>query len=538
MNNRPLTGRQPDSGQPTARDERGACGNEETAKSGPKVASAVFIPDSPIPWSRMAHRSGVLGSKSSERSTPLTVKTILAPSGYRAMGAFYRRPGRVSASPMKRSWTAVFGSRSSASPPRSGVSTKRPSARRSRRGVLADKPAKRPAYQLGTARRPETQRRMVCLLTVITRVTRLCGATDRQGPTRPDSALIDSIGLESETPMAAIGGNEVKPPDAILPAALRIAVLVPCYNEAGAIGKVVADFRRALPQATVFVYDNNSTDGSIAEAKATGAVVRSERRQGKGFVVRRMFADIEADIYVMVDGDDTYEPEAAPGMIRRLIADNLDMVNGERVGNDARAYRCGHVMGNRLLTGLVRLLFADEFRDMLSGYRVFSRRFVKSFPLLSGGFEIETELTVHALELQMPTAEEPAPYRERAAGTASKLRTYSDGIRILWLILKLLKQERPMRTFGWIGLALVLVSLVIAYPLLDEYLRTGLVPRFPTAILTTGLAVSGFLSITCGLILDTVTRGRQEAKRMRYLEIPSVAARLESAEPARRAETQ
>ncbi len=338
--------------------------------------------------------------------------------------------------------------------------------------------------------------------------------------------------------MAAEGGIDVKPPNATLPSVFRIAVLVPCYNESSAIGKVVADFHRSLPHAIVYVYDNNSTDGSIAEAEAAGAVVRRERRQGKGFVVRRMFADVEADIYLMVDGDDTYEPEAAPGMIRRLIAENLDMVNGERVGNDAGAYRRGHVLGNRLLTGLVRLLFADEFRDMLSGYRVFSRRFVKSFPLLSGGFEIETELTVHALELQMPTAEEPAPYRERAAGTASKLRTYSDGMRILWLIVKLLKQERPMRTFGLIGLAMVLVSVAVAYPLLDEYLRTGLVPRFPTAILSTGLAVSGFLSITCGLILDTVTRGRQEAKRMRYLEIPSVAARLELAEPARRVATQ
>lgn len=329
----------------------------------------------------------------------------------------------------------------------------------------------------------------------------------------------------------------MNPSDLTLPSVLRIAVLVPCHNEAGAIGKVVSDFRRVLPQATVYVYDNNSSDGSIAEAAAAGAVVRKERRQGKGYVVRRMFADIEADIYVMVDGDDTYDPGAAPGMILRLIRDNLDMVNGERVGNEAGAYRTGHVLGNRILTGLVRLLFSDEFRDMLSGYRVFSRRFVKSFPILSGGFEIETELTIHALELQMPTAEEPARYRERAAGTTSKLRTYSDGIRILWMIIKLLKQERPMRTFGFAGLALLLLSLALAYPLLDEYLRTGLVPRFPTAILSTGLAVSGFLSLTCGLILDTVTRGRHEAKRMCYLQISSVASQFESNEPTRQTQS-
>lgn len=313
-----------------------------------------------------------------------------------------------------------------------------------------------------------------------------------------------------------------------IPDELTIAVLVPCYNESGAIGKVVGDFRRNLPHATIYVYDNNSTDGSITEARNSGAVTRTELRQGKGFVVRRMFADVDADIYLLVDGDDTYEADAAPRLIGRLVAENLDMVNGMRVTSQAQAYRPGHVIGNRLLTGLVRLLFADEFRDLLSGYRVFSRRFVKSFPILSGGFEIETELTVHALELGMPVAEELTQYRERAAGTQSKLRTYSDGARILWLILKLLKQERPMRTFGLLGIALLLISIALAQPLLNEYLRTGLVPRFPTAILSTGLALTGFLSITCGLILDTVTRGRQEAKRMRYLQIPSIAARLQS----------
>ncbi|MBK1648472.1 glycosyl transferase [Rhabdochromatium marinum] len=316
-------------------------------------------------------------------------------------------------------------------------------------------------------------------------------------------------------------------PDFIVPPCLQIAVMVPCYNEAGAIGKVVADFHHALPQATVYVYDNNSNDTSCGEASAAGAIVRSEHHQGKGFVVRRMFADVDADIYLMVDGDDTYEPTAAPAMIQCLVANNLDMVIGARIGSGEGRYRPGHVLGNRLLSGLVRILFADEFTDMLSGYRVFSRRFVKSFPLLSGGFEIETELTIHALELQMPIAEVSTTYRERAAGTVSKLRTFSDGARILWFILELLKQERPMRTFGLIGLALVLVAVMIAYPLLGEFLRTGLVPRFPTAILSVGLVLLGFLSIACGFILDTVTRGRQEAKRMCYLSIPSTSTRLE-----------
>lgn len=305
---------------------------------------------------------------------------------------------------------------------------------------------------------------------------------------------------------------------------LKLAVLIPCYNEAGAIAKVVRDFRRVLPDAIVYVYDNNSTDGSREVALAAGAEVREESRQGKGFVVRRMFADVEADIYVMIDGDDTYDPEAASDMIDLLIRDNLDMVSGARVEMERGAYRRGHVLGNRLLSGLVRVLFADELRDMLSGYRVFSRRFVKSFPLLSGGFEIETELTVHALELQMPIAEHTVHYRERPLGTHSKLRTYADGTRILLLILQLLKQEKPLRTFGTLGIVFVVVAILVSSPLIDEYLRTGLVPRFPTAILSTGLALTGFLSIACGFILDTVTRGRQEAKRMRYLALPSVRA--------------
>jgi len=323
---------------------------------------------------------------------------------------------------------------------------------------------------------------------------------------------------------SVVGGTKTAPPAG----ALTVAVVIPCYNEAGAIGKVVADFHRALPYATVYVYDNNSTDTSAECARAAGAELRRERRQGKGFVVRRMFADIEADIYVMVDGDDTYDADMAPTLVDLLVNDNLDMVSVERVGHEKGAYRRGHLLGNRLLTGLVRLLFAAGPRDMLSGYRVLSRRFVKSFPVLSGGFEIETELTVHALELQMPIAEEAGPYKERPPGTQSKLRTYSDGLRILLLILKLLKQEKPLRAFGVLGLALVLISIILALPLIDEYLLTGLVPRFPTAILSTGLALTGFLSLTCGFILDTVTRGRQEAKRMRYLELPSIRARQQA----------
>ncbi len=311
-----------------------------------------------------------------------------------------------------------------------------------------------------------------------------------------------------------------------LPSALSVAVVIPCYNEAGAIGKVVADFRAALPEAIVYVYDNNSVDTSVSEALAAGAQVRFERRQGKGFVVRRMLADIDADVYVMVDGDDTYDATVARRLVARLIADNLDMVNGARVSDGAGAYRRGHVLGNRLLTGLVRVLFGDEFRDMLSGYRVFSRRFVKSFPQSACGFEIETELTVHALELQMPIAEEPTAYRERPAGTASKLRTYSDGLRILTHILQLLKQERPLATFSVAGAGLLILSVGLAIPIFFEFFETGLVPRFPTAILSTGLGLVAVVSFACGLILDTVTRGRQEAKRMRYLAIPSTLARL------------
>ena len=305
---------------------------------------------------------------------------------------------------------------------------------------------------------------------------------------------------------------------------LTVAVLIPCYNEEVAIGRVVADFRSALPAATIYVYDNNSRDGTAAAARAAGAVVRTERLQGKGNVVRRMFADIEADIYVLVDGDDTYEAAAAPRMVRLLADQRLDMVNGARVTEIDAAYRRGHRFGNAVLTGIVAHIFGNRVSDMLSGYRVFSRRFVKSFPALAAGFETETEFTVHALELKMPIGEVPTAYKDRPAGSASKLSTWRDGLRILRTILVLVKEERPLPFFALIGAALLALGVGIFLPVLAEYLATGLVPRLPTAILSTGLVLLSFLSFACGLILDTVTRGRKEAKRMAYLAIPAPGA--------------
>jgi glycosyltransferase involved in cell wall biosynthesis len=301
----------------------------------------------------------------------------------------------------------------------------------------------------------------------------------------------------------------------------RIAVLIPCYNEEIAISHVVRDFQSALPDATVYVYDNNSTDRTMEVAAEAGAVVRTEQRQGKGNVVRRMFADIEADVYVLVDGDNTYHAASAPTMVRTLVESQLDMVNGKRVSDIQAAYRRGHRFGNRLLTTLVAKIFGRRFTDMLSGYRVFSRRFVKSFPALSAGFEIETELTVHALELRMPTAEIDTPYLDRPPGSESKLRTYRDGWRILRTILFLVKEERPLQFFGSLAGALVVLALGLSTPLFITYAETGLVPRLPTAVLASGLMLLAFLSLAAGLILDTVTLGRREAKRIRYLQIPA-----------------
>lgn len=300
-----------------------------------------------------------------------------------------------------------------------------------------------------------------------------------------------------------------------------IAVLVPCYNEAAAIASVVRDFKRVLPRATIYVYDNNSTDGTREVAAAAGAVVRTEPLQGKGNVVRRMFADIEADIYVMVDGDDTYDAASAPKLIRLLIEQKLDMVNGARVSNIQAAYRPGHRFGNLLLTGLVTAVFGKRTTDMLSGFRVFSRRFAKTFPALAGGFEIETELTVHALELRMPIGEIATPYKERPPGSSSKLSTFKDGFRILWMISKLVKEERPMQSFSITAAVLALGSVVLAWPVVANYLATGLVPRLPTAVLSMGLMILAFLALACGVILETVTRGRREMKRLRYLELPA-----------------
>jgi len=298
-----------------------------------------------------------------------------------------------------------------------------------------------------------------------------------------------------------------------------VAVLVPCYNEERAIAKVVSDFRAALPSATIYVYDNNSTDDTAAAAKKAGAVVRRETHQGKGHVVRRMFNDIEADVYVLVDGDATYDAPSAPAMIEKLVEDRLDMVVASRVDREDAAYRSGHRTGNRLLTGFVAHIFGRAFSDILSGYRIFSRRFVKSFPILSGGFEIETELTVHALELELPVGEVATPYYSRPLGSASKLSTWHDGFRILWTVLKLYRAERPLPLFGAFGLALIIISIGLAIPIIITYVQEGIVPRLPTAVLSTGLMVVAFLSIACGLILDTVTRGRREAKLIAYLAL-------------------
>jgi glycosyltransferase involved in cell wall biosynthesis len=298
-----------------------------------------------------------------------------------------------------------------------------------------------------------------------------------------------------------------------------VAVVIPCYNEAIAIGKVVRDFKAALPHARVYVYDNNSTDDTIKVATAAGAIVRSENLQGKGNVVRRMFSDIEADVYVMVDGDDTYDATSSPGMIQLLVERDLDCVNGVRQSDSIEAYRNGHQFGNWLLTTLVARLFGRATHDMLTGYRVFTRRFVKSFPVLSGGFEIETELTVHTLEMRMRTADVDTRYGGRPAGSTSKLNTYRDGWRILKMIVNLLKQERPLMFFNSIAGIGVVIAMVLFAPVLVEFIRTGEVRRFPTAILSATIVSISVISVACGLILDTVTRGRKELKRLMYLQL-------------------
>jgi glycosyltransferase involved in cell wall biosynthesis len=303
---------------------------------------------------------------------------------------------------------------------------------------------------------------------------------------------------------------------------MRVAVLVPCFNEEAAVASVVCGFRKALPTAEIYVYDNNSKDRTAAVAREAGAEVRSERRQGKGHVVRRMFADTDADVYVLVDGDATYDAQSAPRMIEKLLKEHLDMVVGLRVDQERAAYRPGHRFGNRMLTGFLSSVFGQDFKDTLSGYRVFSRRFVKSFPVLSDGFEIETELTVHALELSMAVAEVETPYYARPEGSFSKLNTYRDGFRIFGTILRLYRSEKPLRFFTVIGGFLALVSIGLAIPIVITYLQEGIVPRLPTAVLSTGLMIVAVLLVSSGLVLDTVTRGRREMKQLAYLMQPPI----------------
>lgn len=310
---------------------------------------------------------------------------------------------------------------------------------------------------------------------------------------------------------------------------MKIAVLLPCHNEESAIAGVVEGFRRVLPGADIYVYDNASTDNTAAAARSVGAIVRTEPRKGKGNVVRRMFSDIEADIYLMADGDGTYETEAAPQLIRHLVENNADMVVGARVHEDSQeVYRRGHRFGNRVLNLLVRVLFDQGVSDMLSGYRAFSRRFVKSFPALAGGFETETELTIHALQLRLPVHEIPTRYFKRAEGTQSKLSTYKDGIRILKFIMFFFKEARPFLFFTLGAGGLALVSLMLGVPVVLEYLETGLVPRFPTAFLSLGIMLAAAMSFVCGIVLDSVSNGRLEAKRLSYLSYPSPAAGAET----------
>ena len=301
--------------------------------------------------------------------------------------------------------------------------------------------------------------------------------------------------------------------------ARRVAVLIPCYNEAATIAQVVGDFHAALPGAVVYVYDNNSTDGTGEAASAAGAVVVRETRQGKGHVVRRMFRDIDADVFVLVDGDATYDAASLPKLMGELAA-GADMVVAARVSQDSAAYRRGHQFGNRTLTGFVAAVFGKELRDMLSGYRVMSRRFVKSFPALSTGFEIETELTVHALELDLPISEVDTPYFARPAGSVSKLNTWRDGARIMSTILHLYRSERPLIFFAVVGALLAALSVLLAVPVVVTYVETGLVPRIPTAVLSTGLMILAFLSIAVGFVLDTVSQGRRELKLLAYLAQP------------------
>jgi len=314
----------------------------------------------------------------------------------------------------------------------------------------------------------------------------------------------------------------------------RVAVLVPCRNEAVAVGRVVADFRAALPGAKVYVYDNGSSDDTGAIARAAGAVVRREERPGKGGVVRRMFAEVEADVYVLVDGDATYDASRAPDLVARLVDGGLDMVTAVREHDDPAAYRRGHAFGNRALNALLGLLFGQTPADMLSGYRVFSRRFVKSFPAQSQRFEIETETTVHALQMRVPTAEVTTRYHVRPAGSASKLHTYRDGARIVVAMALLFRDVKPLMFFSWLGAVLAAVALVLGVEVVVEFMQTGLVRRLPTAVLATGMMLLAALSLAAGVILGSVARGRLEAKRLAYLAAaPAAPGSVQDGAPAR-----
>jgi len=336
------------------------------------------------------------------------------------------------------------------------------------------------------------------------------------------TALLSKPALSRRTHAASWSDRAVAEQFGLWPPHTRIAVLIPCHNEEASIATVVADFRRFLPDAAIYVYDNNSGDETVPEAIAAGAVVRGEPLQGKGHVVRRMFADVDADVYVLVDGDDTYDASAAPAMLKLLLERQLDMVSAARQDTERRAWRFGHRLGNQILTGIVAWVFGQGISDMLSGYRVFSRRFVKSFPALSSGFETETEFTVHALALHLPMQEIRAPYRGRGAGSHSKLNTFADGVRIVRAIVTLIQHERPLWLFSASAMVLLALGIGLGLPVVTQFLNTGLVPRLPTALLATGLVLLAFLSLTCGLILDAVARGRKEARRLAYLAIPPV----------------
>ncbi len=305
----------------------------------------------------------------------------------------------------------------------------------------------------------------------------------------------------------------------------NVAVLIPCFNEAQTVGACVRKFREHLPGAVIYVYDNNSTDGTAEQARAEGAIVRNELLQGKGNVVRRMFADIDADVYILVDGDATYDASASPALVSGVVRENCDMVVARRLAPQAEAYRRGHRAGNWLLTAMLRLIFGDVFKDALSGYRAFSRRFVKSFPGIASGFEIEVELAIHALSLRLPVFEVDVRYAARPEGSASKLSTWRDGFRIMWTILRFFRAERPLGFFGVIAIALAVISLALGIPLVVTFVETGLVPRLPTAVLAASTMTLAVLSLMCGFILDTVSRGRREMKRLMYLSIPRTSGK-------------